>query len=163
MRPKNRQLTEKYKAFRLQPNALFLSRMIQTFFNKFTKKGKKALARHHLQNALIQFRMQLRRPVMYHALFRIFRRLRIQFLLVSRRKGRKILSVPVPVRRNKRDVISLQTLYKAISDRRERVLSTRIEKELVSLAFKYRQSPLVRKNSTHLAQVYEERVNMEYR
>ena len=41
MRAKHRELTEKYKAFRLQPDSLYLSRLIQTFFNKFTKKGKK--------------------------------------------------------------------------------------------------------------------------
>jgi hypothetical protein len=41
MRAKHRELTEKYKAFRLQPDPLYLSRLIQTFFSKFTKKGKK--------------------------------------------------------------------------------------------------------------------------
>lgn len=56
MRAKHRELTEKYKAFRLQPDSLYLSRLIQTFFNKFTKKGKKALARRHLFTALTRFR-----------------------------------------------------------------------------------------------------------
>jgi hypothetical protein len=57
---------------------------------------------------------------MYYALLRIFHRLRIQFLLASKRKGRNLISVPVPVRRNKRDVLNIQTLYKAVTSRRER-------------------------------------------
>lgn len=163
MRARHRELTEKYKAFRLQPSALFLSRLTQTFFNKFTKKGKKALARHHMHIALTQLRMHTRRPNMYHTLLRIFRRLRIQFLLAARRKGRKILEVPVPVRRNKRDVLNIQTLYNAITRRTERALSTRIYLELLTLAFNYRNSPIVRQQSAHLSRVYDERVNMEYR
>lgn len=111
MRARHRELTEKYKAFRLQPDALFLSRLIQTFFNKFTKKGKKAIARRHLHGALTQFRFLLRRPKMYVMLLRIFMRLRVQFLLPLRRKGRQLVPVPVPARRNKRDVLNIQSLY----------------------------------------------------
>lgn len=107
--------------------------------------------------------MRIRRPTLYYALIRIFRRLRIQFLLVSRRKGRKILNVPVPVRRNKRDVLNVQTLYKAISSRSERTLSERIYQELLALTFKANQSTTMRQRSAHLRSVYDERVHMEYR
>ena len=139
---KHRELTEKYKAFRLQPDSLYLSRLIQTFFNKFTKKGKKALARRHLFTALTQFRFTLRHPQMYYALLRIFHRLRIQFLLASKRKGRNLISVPVPVRRNKRDVLNIQTLYKAVTSRRERVAPRRNKfyKAFYSYATTYRYS-----------------------
>jgi ribosomal protein S7 len=163
MRAKHRELTEKYKAFRLQPDSLYLSRLIQTFFNKFTKKGKKALARRHLLTALTQLRFTLRHPQMYYALLRIFHRLRIQFLLASKRKGRNLISVPVPVRRNKRDVLNIQTLYKAVTSRRERALSERIHLELTSLTFKHRQASTVRARSAHLSSVYTERVYMEER
>jgi len=163
MRARHRELTEKYKSFRLRPSALFLSRIIQTFFNKFTKKGKKALARRHLNSALTQFRFSFSAPTMYYALIRIFRALRVQFLLASRRKGRKILDVPVPVRRNKRDVISLQTIYNAISARKERLLSDRIRVTLEQLHHRPEQSTLIRQQTAMLARVYQERVNMEYR
>lgn len=138
-------------------------RLIQTFFNKFTKKGKKALARRHLFTALTQFRFTLRYPKMYYALLRIFHRLRIQFLLASKRKGRNLISVPVPVRRNKRDVLNIQTLYKAVTSRRERALSERIHLELTALTFKHRQASTVRARSAHLSSVYTERVYMEER
>lgn len=130
MRANHRELTQKYKSYRLQPSALFLDRFTQTFFNKFTKKGKKALARHHMHRALTQLRMVTRRPTMHQVLLRIFRSIRLQFLLVSRRKGRIILNVPIPVRRNKRDVINLQALFTTITRRTERDLSTRIFLEL---------------------------------
>lgn len=163
MRARHRDLTEKYKAFRLEPDSLFLSRLVQTFFSKFTKKGKKALARRHLYGALTQFRLLLRRPKMYIMILRIFMRLRVQFLLPLRRKGRQMIPVPVPARRNKRDVLNIQLLYHAIQRRRERSLSERIALELSTLAFKQRQAPTMRERSADLQKVYEARVNMDMR
>ena len=163
MRARHRDLTEKYKAFRLQPEALFLSRLIQTFCSKFTKKGKKALARRHIYQALRQFRLLLRRPLMYVMLIRILMRLRTQFTLPLRRKGRQLIAVPVPVRRNKRDVLNIQALYGAIKKRRERSLSERIALELTALTFKHRQASTVRQRSADYRKVYEARVDMDLR
>lgn len=163
MRARPRDLTEKYKAFRLQPESLFLSRLVQTFFSKFTKKGKKALARRHIYQALTQFRLLLRRPKMYVMLLRIFMRLRIQFILPLRRKGRQLVAVPVPVRRNKRDVLNIQALYRAIQKRRERSLSERIALELTALTFKHRQASTIRQRSSDTRKVYEARVDMDLR
>jgi len=163
MRAKHRDLTEKYKSIRYQPDALYLSRLFQTFFNKFTKQGKKATGRRHLFAALTSFRLLSRRPEPYFAIMGIFRRLHVQFLLCPVRQGRKILDVPTPVRRNKRDVINVQTLYKAITARRERTLSERIYLELIALTFKHRQAPTMRARSAQLALVYQERANMEKR
>jgi small subunit ribosomal protein S7 len=163
MRARPRDLTEKYKAFRLQPESLFLSRLVQTFFSKFTKKGKKALARRHIYQALTQFRLLLRRPKMYVMLLRIFMRLRVQFLLPLRRKGRQLVAVPVPVRRNKRDVLNIQALYRAIQKRRERSLSERIALELTALTFKHRQASTIRQRSSDIRKVYEARVDMDLR
>jgi len=163
MRPKNKQLSEKYKSFRLQPDPFYSSRLIQTLFNKFIKKGKKALARHHMYRALTFYRMAVRRPEMFWSLIHMLRRLRIQFLLIPRRQARKYINVPFPVRRNKRDVLNLQTIYKAVTARRERTLSERIQLELLALTLTPRQSTTLRAQNTHLAQVYEERVYMDRR
>ena len=163
MKTRYRDLTEKYKAFRLQPDSLYLSRIIQTLFNKFTKKGKKALARRHIMLALSKFRFTLRRPRTFHALTRILRDLRIQFLLLPKRKGRKIIDVPVPVRRNKRDILNIQNLYNAITRRRERDLAERWEQELVELTVARTQSATLRQRNLQMLKVYEERVNMEER
>jgi ribosomal protein S7 len=163
VRARYRDLTEKYKAFRLQPDSLFLSRLVQTFFSKFTKKGKKALARRHLQLALVQFRLLLRRPKMYVMLLRIFMRLRVQFQLPFRRRGRQLIAVPVPVRRNRRDILSIHYLYRAIQKRRERSLSERISTELIALAFKHRQASTIRQRSAEIRKVYDARVDMELR
>jgi ribosomal protein S7 len=163
MRPKNQQLSEKYKSFRLQPDSFYSSRLVQTFFNKFIKRGKKALARRHLYSALTYYRSFVRRPELYYSLLHMFRRLRIQFLLVSRRQARNFLDVPIPVRRNKRDVLNLQTIYKAVANRRERTLSERIQLELLALTLTPRASTTMRARNAHLARVYEERVNMDRR
>lgn len=163
MRARHRDLTEKYKSFRLQPDSLYLSRFMQTFFSKFTKKGKKALARRHLYTALAQLRLLLHRPTMYIMLLRIFARLRVQFILPLRRRGRQLIAAPTPVRRNKRDTLSIHYLYRAIQKRRERSLSDRIGQELISVAFKHRQSSTVRQRSSDIRKVYDARADMEHR
>jgi len=163
MRARKREISEKYKSFRLQPDALYSSRLIQTFLNKFIKRGNKSLSRRHVFRALTNYRSTIRRPQLFFGLLRLFYRLRVQFILVQRRQARALINVPVPVRRNKRDVLSLQTLYKAITGRRERTLSERIQLELAALTFQPRQSTTMRNRNAHLAQVYEERVYMERR
>jgi ribosomal protein S7 len=163
VRPRKREISEKYKSLRLQPDSLYSSRLIQTFFNKFTRKGKKALARRQLFSALTQYRLLFRRPQMFFAIVRLLYRLRVQFILVQRRQGRNLVNVPVPVRRNKRDVLNLQTVYKAISGRRERALSERIQLELSALTFHPRQSTTMRARNAHLSSVYDERVYMDRR
>lgn len=163
MKTRYRDLTEKYRSFRLQPDSMYLSRTIQTLLNKFTKRGKKALARRHIVNALKQLRFTLRQPRTFNALTRILRSLRLQFILVSKREGKKIVDVPVPLRRNKRDVLNIQTLFNAISRRKERTLPERIEQELTSLSLDRNQSATLRQRNAYKAKIYEERVNMEKR
>jgi small subunit ribosomal protein S7 len=163
MRARKREISEKYKSLRLQPDSFYNSRLIQTFLNKFIKKGKKTLARKHLFSALTVYRRSMRRPQVFFALLRLFQRLRVQFILAQRRQGRNFINVPFPVRRNKRDVLNLQTLYKAITSRRDRSLSERIQLELNTLTFQLRQSSTMRARNTHFAQVYDERVYMDRR
>jgi small subunit ribosomal protein S7 len=163
MRARKREISEKYKSFRLQPDPMYSSRLIQTFFNKFIKKGKKALSRKHMRTALTSYRRTIRRPQLFFGLLRLLYRLRVQFILVQRRQARALINVPVPVRRNKRDVLNLQTLYRAITSRRERSLSERIQLELSDLTFQPRQSTTLRTRNTQFAQVYEERVYMDRR
>lgn len=163
MKAKHRDLTEKYRSFRLQPDSMYLSRTVQTLLNKFTKKGKKTLARRHLLRGLTQFRFTLRRPRTFNVLTRILRSLQLQFILLSRREGKKLLEVPVPLRRNKKDILNIQTLYSAISRRRERTLSERLEQELIALTVDRSQSATLRQLNANKARVYEERVNMEKR
>jgi small subunit ribosomal protein S7 len=163
MRPRKREISEKYKSFRLQPDSFYQSRLIQTFFNKFTKKGKKSVARRHVFTALVRYRALFRRPQLFFALLRLFQQLRVQFVLAQKRQGRGIINVPVPVRRNKRDVLNLQTLYVAIASRRERTLSERIQQELSTLTFQPRHATTMRNRNNALQQVYDERVYMERR
>lgn len=163
MTPRYREMTAKYKALRLQPSTLFLSRITQTFFNKFIKKGKKALARRHIYKALIRFRFNLRRPTMHQALLRLFRSLRTQFIIVYRRKGRKILEVPVPVRRNKSDTFGPQLVYAAIGRRQNREFHHRASDELFSNILQPGTSSPHRFKSSQYSKMYDERVHIEYR
>jgi len=160
---KYRDLTEKYRSFRLQPDSQYQSRFIQTIFNKFTKKGKKAVARRHIARALRQFRFNLKRPRLFNLLVRTMESLNVPFLLVPTRKGKTILDVPTPLRRNKRDILSIQTFYSAVKKRRERTLVERLEQELLSLTIRQDQSTTLRQRSQLFARIYEERANLDYR
>lgn len=161
MRARHNQLREKYRTFRLLPDPLYQSRLLQTFFNKFTRKGQKAFAHRRLFSALRSVRHGLAYPGLYLALLRIFRRLHISLVIMPRRKGKQILSVPVPVRRNKRDTLNLQFAYNGVTGRRERMFEERLEQELTELSFG--RAATSRAYAAHYAGVYEQRVNMEYR
>ncbi len=125
MKARFREITEKYKSFRHTPDANYLSRALRTLFSKFTKKGKKAIAQKHIGRALQRFRFTFRKPGVYYVLIRLLRDLRTQFTLAPKRKGKQILDVPVPVRRNKQDTLNLQIIAKAIFRRRERAIHER--------------------------------------
>lgn len=152
-----RHITDKYKTTRLPPDSVYSSRLRQTFFNKFTKKGKKALARCHRQRALQHFRITYTRTRRFTVLINRFARLHLQFLLVSRRKGSKRISIPVPVRRNKRETRALQTLRAAVTGRRERQLWDRMSQEFISLTQPGVSSKTLNDVSTHNAKAYHER------
>lgn len=153
-----RHITDKYKSTRLQPDALYSSRLRQTFFNKFTKKGKKARARRHIRKALQIFRCTYRRLRRLTVLNQRFARRHRQFLLVARRKGSKRISIPVPVRRNKQDTRALQTFYVAVTGRGERELYNRRTQELYTLSpASTTASKTVMALSKHNAKAYEER------
>lgn len=158
-----RDVTEKYRSFRLQPDALYQSRLVQTLFNKFTKKGKKAMARKHMHKALQYFRYHLRRPRMYITLIRMLRSLRLQFQLIPTRQAKQILDVPTPIRRNKGDIMTLQTVYNAIKKRRERTFHEKIEQEFITLTVEQDHSTTLKQHNAYLAKTYDERANIDKR
>lgn len=91
------------------------------------------------------------------------RSLRTQFTLVARRQGKTILDVPTPIRRNKRDILNVQTFYSSIQKRRERGFHERLEQEFLTLTLKQEQSTTLRHRNSYMAKVYEERVNVDKR
>lgn len=160
---KYRELTEKYRTFRLQPDPVYQSRIIQTLFNKFTVGGERKTARKLIYKTLQRLRYSLRRPVVYYVLLRLLKSLRVQFTLVSKRKGKEILAVPVPVRRNKREVMNIQVFANAVRKRQEQRFDERLLQELTSLTLRKDQSPTLRQLAQALYKVYEERTNMDKR
>jgi ribosomal protein S7 len=158
-----RDLTEKYKSFRLQPDAVYQSRTIQTLFNKFTVGGEKKTARKFIFTSIQRLRYTLRRPTIYRVLLRLLKSLRVQFILVAKREGKKIIDVPVPVRRNKRDIMNIQVFANAVRKRQDRLFSESLLQELTTLTLKKEQSPTLRQLTLMTHKVYDERTNMEKR
>lgn len=163
MKARYRDLTEKYKNCRLQPEPLFLSRTLQTFFNKFTKKGKKALARRHIRNAFSQLRLSLRLPTGATIIKRTLRDLEAPLALLYGRSGKERKIVPVPRRRNKKKSAGFQILYRSRQQRRERDFSERLCQERLFAVGPIQQSPVRRRRSAQFLNLYENRRNTETR
>lgn len=163
MKTRYRDRTAKYKSCRNQPEVLFLSRTLQTFFNKFTKKGKKSLARRHFTKARVELRYSLRLPLARVVLQQSLRKLETPISLVYFRKGNTRENVPVPSRRNKKKSPGLQTLYVARQQRRERDFSERIRLERFSLRGPANQSGVRRAHSLQNSILYTGRVNTKRR
>jgi len=51
-----RDVTQKYRSIRLSVDPLYTSHTIQTLFNKFTRRGNKAIARRQIIHAVMRFR-----------------------------------------------------------------------------------------------------------
>lgn len=93
----------------------------------------------------------------------MLRSLRLQFLLIPTRQGKQILDVPTPIRRNKGDIMTLQTFYNAVKKRRERTLHEKLEQELITLTVDQDHSTTLRQHNAYLAKTYEERANIDKR
>jgi ribosomal protein S7 len=160
---KYRDLTEKYKTLRLQPDAIYQSKTIQTLFNKFTIGGEKKTARKLIFTSVQRLRYSLRKPTTYNVLMRLLKSLRIQFMLVAKREGKKIVDIPVPVRRNKRDIMNIQIFANAVRKRQDRAFSESLHQELITLTLRKDQSPTLRQLALASHKIYEERTNMQKR
>lgn len=163
MKTRVRQISEKYRSHRLGREPFYHSRALQTVFNKFIKRGKKASSRRQIMKALMRFRMSNNGMLFYIAFIRLIRRLHVIMLLVRRRKGRQMLSVPVPVRRNQRESLAIQVFAKAVRNRAERAFATRFFEEANTILFNKQASSTLRTVSAHYSAVYAERVNMYMR
>ena len=96
-------------------------------------------------------------------MLRLLRGLRLQLILVATRRGRDFLDVPTPNRRNQRDIISLQTFYTAVKQRKERNFVERLKQELLALTLHKKISSTLKQRSQFMARVYEERVWVDKR
>jgi ribosomal protein S7 len=160
---KYRDLTEKYKGLRLIPDVIYHSRLIRTLLNKFIRSGKKATARRHAYKALAALRHLLRQPRLYNTLLRVLRSLKLQFSLIAQRQAKQIIEVPTPIRRNKADIMNIQTLFKNIKNRRERALFERICQEMLALTLERNHSSTLRQKNAYIKRTYDERVNIDQR
>jgi ribosomal protein S7 len=158
-----RDISEKYRSTRLQNDALFDSLTLQTFFNKFIKRGKKSVSRRHLYMALTRHRMLSPNHNIYPTFFRHVKGLSRNIKLVLRRKGKQFLPVPVPAFRNKATVAVLQQLAGYVKKDKAFDLELRICNQLHDITINGRDSLTFRDLSDYNRLVYDARVNLEKR
>ena len=163
MTKNQRHLTEKYKNSRLAPDAFYQSRTIETLLNKFIKQGEKTTSRRHIMLALTRFRFLFKRPPVYNTLFRLLKTLRNPLTLITGRAAKEVIQVPVPMRRNKSDVMALQTIAAAVSARKERSLDARVEQELLDLTIRQATSPTLRQRNIYMRQIHDQNSNARKR
>lgn len=163
MRTRFRELTAKYKSFRSIPDALYDSRLFQIFAGKFIKNGKKNSSLKHIRQSLHALRFYSLRMRPFTNFQFMVKKLHLPLIILPRRKGKIVLNVPVPTRRNKKDFLSTRTLYKAIQKRRERTLKERLFQEFYSLLASEDTSETSRQHNALLFLIYEERVNLNRR
>ena len=158
-----RDISEKYRSARLQPDSIYGSLTVKTIFNKFIRRGKKATANRHLCNALVQHRIYAPEHQIYNTLQWHIRALTHKVNLVLVRKGKKFHEVPVPAFRLKATVATLQALFSAMMSRSGRTLSDRIFAELYDLTVNEANSEGIRRTYDFHRLVFESRVHMEKR
>lgn len=105
----------------------------------------------------------VRRPPTFELIFQILQAVQVQFTLALKREGRKMIEIPVPIRRTKGEVGAMQTIYRAVTARNDFSLAERVTQELVSLTAGQEHSPTLRNKSLLLYKVFDQRVNMEKR
>lgn len=130
---RRRNLRAGYQALRHRRDPLFLSHFFQTLVNKFNKKGKKPLAKHLLVSLFAHMRIYLTRVPVAVTLAQLTYAFRLQLALVARRKGKKILQIPTPVARNKRQILNTQFLVKVLLDGKGHGLSGILQRNLSDL------------------------------
>lgn len=158
-----RDLTEKYKTFRIKKDSLFLSRLFQTFFNRFIKKGKKTIAKKLTIGALCEIRLTYRRPDTFNTLTNLINDAGTLFAIVPRRKSKIMLNVPVPIRRNKKEQVAVGVICSAAQNRTERSAKEKLVQELLLATVAKDQSATLKKVKDFELLVYEERVNLDLR
>lgn len=163
MKARFRDRTAKAKHRRHPVDSLFGSRIIQTFLNKFTKKGKKALARRHLIQARSGICLSVRAVQISLLLKRTFISLESPIALLYTRHGKTREVVPVPSRRNKKKSSGLQGLYNGRQQRRERDFSERLRIERLALTGPANQSSVRRAHSAQQSILCTGRVNRDRR
>jgi ribosomal protein S7 len=158
-----RDLTEKYRSFRLQPDAIYQSRYMETFFNKFTKKGKKMTARRHFATVFRKLRFEIRRPRTFNFIFQTLENLNSPFLVTPVRRGKTVEEVPTPIRRNKRYILNVQTFYNAVFRRKEKTFSEKMQQELLELTVNKQQSATLKDRNAFFFKIHDLRANLDYR
>ena len=152
-----------YRMIRRENDVLYDSSLIETLLNKFTKCGKKITARRHLHQALINHRVQAPGRALYPLLLNYIDKLNRQIQLILVRKATQFLEVPVPTRRYKSIIATLQSIYEGVRARRYLNLWSRIFEEFFDITRRGEYSHALSAKSAHYAKVYELRVNMDYR
>ena len=154
-----RDLTTKYKWIRHKPDTMYSSRSLNTLFNKFIRKGKKAYARKHFLKALETLRYAFQQPRTFNVINELIRNLHAPLVILPKRKGSETVMVPVPLWRNKRDSFGVQKIYEASKAQEGRELHWRIYRELNSEALDPKHSAALRQRDKNFRQAFDERAN----
>jgi ribosomal protein S7 len=98
----------------------------------------------------------------YNVLNGLLTNLYVPVTLVTGRKGKGVFVAPVPVQRNKRETMAVQTFATAVVRRSERSFTKRVENEIVSQTTDPLHSSTLRARDSLFSAAFENRAD-EYR
>ena len=140
---------------------IFNSFWITKFSKKFMRAGNRARISSIVKKSLIKSKMSIKRLPVY-TLFGMILRTRPILDIISRRKGKKYLDVPVPLSPRRQLIKSLSWIIIAIKTRRVNRLDTRISAELIANS-NNQKTAVFTKHKTFSAKLREARINIHYR
>jgi len=140
---------------------IFNSFWIAKFSKKFMQDGNRARISKIVKKSLIHAKTIIKKLPIY-ILFGMILRTRPILDVISRRKGKRYLDIPVPLVPRRQLIKSLSWIVIAIKARRVNRLDKRIAAELISSSTNDKTAVFV-KYKTLLAKLREARTNIYYR
>jgi len=153
----------KYKQLRHPKDAMYSYHAFKVFLSKLNRHGKTA---HNIRCMFWAFRgckLLLHQPPSWVA-FRAIKTLWNPLTAVRTRKGKAIIVIPVPSRRNKKTIIARHCLARAAyTTPHRRRIENSVKKELIATFNNLRGGRAVQQHSTFQTLLYEHRTEMELR
>ena len=151
--------SQKYTLIQMDP--IFNSVWLNKFINKFIKHGRKHIAEQTVLKSFkeIKYKIQ-KKPILL--LISLLLKTRPIISFVSKRKGKQVIDIPIPIAAKKQLLISLKWIVLAIKINKSISLKKKITNEFVKFGLNTGLSLKTRKSS-FLKRIFESRLNSRYR
>jgi len=151
--------TEKHTLIKM--DSIFNSIWLNKFINKFIKHGRKHIAEKIVLKSFNDIKYTLRKkPILL--LISLLLKTRPVISFVSKRKGKRFIDIPIPLKAKQQLLISLKWIVLAIKINQSISLKKKITNELLTCVLNKGTRLKIRKN-IFLKRIFNARLNSRYR